>query len=349
MRSFNPRHGCLASPKCEEFVSTSSPANTEAANTPRCLDRSGTYEAWYVTASDPATRRGFWIRYTTFNPATGVAVDSHSALWAFAFDRDNANLNWGGKVTYPLRALQTSARPFRLRLEGAVLERDGCSGQVHTDRGSARWNLKWTSREPPFPFLRPRWQGLSSVANVGAQPALTVSGTFEVNGKVHRLEAAPGGQQHTWGSSHALAWNWGFASGQDFWVDGATSRVRSRLGRVIVGTAVGAQAGTHRFLFNGPVQVLRNRGPISPQAWEAAARLSDRTLIVAIKPRREDLIGVTYADPRGGSRFCYHTEVADLEMRMMRGDESLAAIVRPASAAFEYASETPLAGVPLLV
>jgi len=118
---------------------------------------------------------------------------------------------------------------------------------------------------------------------------------------------------------------------------------------VLVGTAVGAQAGQERFLFNGPVQVLRNRGPISADAWKAEARLGDRTLLVTIKPRREDLIGVTYEDPRGGSRFCYHTEVADLELLMKRGEKTVASLTRRASAAFEYASETPLAGVPLTV
>src|SRR4029077_17466245 len=132
------------------------------------------------------------------------------------------------------------------------------------------------SREPPFPFLRPRWQMLSSVANIGAQPALSVSGTVEFNGRSHRLDAAPGGQHHTWGSSHALEWNWGFASGADFWVDGATSRVRSRLGTILAGTAVGAHAGDYRFLFNGPVQVLRNRGTVSPDGWKATAKLGDR-------------------------------------------------------------------------
>ena len=323
--------------------------NSDAANAPRCLNRSGTYEAWYVTVADPASGRGFWLRYTTLNPASGVSTKSESALWAFAFDRNQPRANWGGKMTFPLRALQTTFRPFGLRLDGARLERDGCSGQVHTDRGSMRWDLSWESREPPFPFLRPRWQGLSSVANIGAQPALTISGTVELNGETHQLIALPGGQQHTWGSSHALAWNWGFASGADFWVDGATSRVRSRLGRVLIGTAVGAEASDQRFLLNGPVQVLRNHGPISPNGWEAEARLGDRILRVTITPRREDLIGVTYSDPRGGNRFCYHTEVADLELRMSRGAETIASITRPASAAFEYASDIPLAGVPLRV
>src|SRR5260370_19589183 len=121
------------------------------------------------------------------NPASGAAAEAHSALWAFAFDRDHPEANWGGKVTYPLRALRTSSRPFGLRLEGAALERDGCSGQIHTARGSARWDLTWESREPPFPYLRPRSQGLSSVANIGAQPALRGSGPVEVNGHVPPL------------------------------------------------------------------------------------------------------------------------------------------------------------------
>src|SRR5260370_22894182 len=115
------------------------PVDREAANAPRCQDRTGTYEAWYVTVSDPSSGRGFWLRYTTLNPASGVAAEAHTALWAFAFDRDHPQAHWGGKVTHPLRALRTSSRPFGLRLEGAALEHDGRSGQIHTERGSARW------------------------------------------------------------------------------------------------------------------------------------------------------------------------------------------------------------------
>src|ERR1700730_11654024 len=247
--------------------------NPDAANAARCQDRPGTYEAWYVTINEPTRREGFWIRYSTLNPAPGAAAEAHSALWVFAFDHYDPASNWGTKAVFPLHALRVGGRPFAIRLQGATLERTGCSGEVHTERGSARWELRWESREPPFPFLRPRWQMLSSVANIGAQPALTVSGTIEINGRVHRLEGAPSGQQHTWGSSHAWARNWGFAAGTDFWSDGANSRVRSRFGRVLVGTAIGAKSGREVFAFNGPVQVLRNRGPISPDAWTARAQL----------------------------------------------------------------------------
>jgi hypothetical protein len=322
--------------------------DSDRANAARCHDRTGTYEAWYVTVVEPARRLGYWIRYTTFNPAPGIDADAHSALWAIRFDHDNPGANWGAKASFPLGALQVQSRPFALRLDDALLADNGCSGEIDTERGRMTWNLRWDSREHPFPFMRRPWHLLSSVANIGVQPAIRVSGTIELNGKAVHLEHAPGGQQHTWGSRHALEWNWGFASGDDFWVDGATSRVRSRLGRELVGTAIGAHAREQRFLLNGPLQVLRSRGQMSADAWTAQARLGPRQLHVEVRPRRSDLIGVTYPDPRGGSRVCYHTEVANLELRLTQGDEILARVRRPAAAAFEYGSESPEQGLPVL-
>jgi hypothetical protein len=111
---------------------------------------------------------------------------------------------------------------------------------------------------------------------------------------------------------------------------------------------VGAHVRDQRFLFNGPLNVLGARGPIAPDSWTVQARLGRRQLHVEVTPRRSDLIGVTYADPRGGSRVCYHTEVAELELRLSEGDEVLGRIRRPASAAFEYASEAPVPHLPVL-
>ena len=323
--------------------------DSDAANASRTRARTGTYEAWYLTVADPARRRGYWIRYTSFNPARGVQEEAHAALWAFRFDHEDPSANWGARESFPLDSLQVQSRPFVLRLGGALLAHDGCSGEVRSERGIMSWDLRWDSRERPFPFVRPPWDAVSSVANIGSQPAIRVYGTIAVNGSVAHLEHLPGGQQHTWGSSHALEWNWGFASGPDFWIDGGTSRVRSRLGRELTGTAVGAHVREQRFLLNGLSKVLATRGPISEDSWTAEARLGPRRLHVEVTPRRSDLIGVTYADPRGGSRVCYHTEVADLELRLTKGDEILARIRRPASAAFEYASESPLPGLPVLL
>ena len=323
--------------------------DAEAANAARTRGRSGSYENWYVTVNDPAKRQGYWIRYTSFNPAPGLEVEAHCALWGFFFDHDDPSANWGAKASFPLSSMQLQSRPFVFRIEDAILSQKGCSGEIDSERGKMRWDLRWDSREQPFPFLRPPWHMLSAVANIGVQPAIKVFGTVEVNGTTAHLEHAPGGQQHTWGSHQPLEWNFGFASGDDFWIDGVTSRIRSQLGRELVGTAVGMHAREHRFLVNGPTHVLRTRGPISAESWTADAKLGRRHLHVAVTPRRSDMIGVILPDPRGGSRFCYHSEVADVELRLTQGDEVLARVRRQASAAFEYGSESPVAGLPVLL
>jgi hypothetical protein len=338
----------MASAGCEEFV-IGIKMESDAANAARSRGRRGTYEAWYVSLADPARRQGYWIRYTSFNPARqGADHEAHSALWAFRFDHDDPSANWGAKESFPLAELQVQSRPFVLRIGAALLAQDGCTGDVQSERGTMRWDLRWDSRERPFPFVRPPWDSVASFANVGVQPALKVSGTIDVNGKRVHLENVPGGQQHTWGSSHPLEWNWGFASGPDFWMDGGRSRVRSRFGRELTGTAVGAHIREERFLLNGLAQVLSTRGPIDADSWTADAKLGRRRLHVQVKPRRSDLIGVTYADPLGGSRVCYHTAVADLELRLTQGEQVLARIRRPASAAFEYGAESPVPGLPVL-
>jgi hypothetical protein len=322
--------------------------DSDGANATRSRARAGTYEAWYLSVSDPTMRQGYWIRYTSFNPSRGVQEEAHSALWAFRFNHDDPGANWGAKESFRLDALQVQSRPFVARIGGALFAHDGCTGEVHSERGTMSWDLRWDSREQPFPFVRPPWHAISTVANIGVEPAIKVSGTIAVNGRPVHLEHVPGGQGHTWGTRHALEWNWGFASGPDFWMTGGTSRARSRLGGELTGTAVGAHVRDQRFLSNGLFNVLGTRGPIAADSWTAQARLGSRRLHVEVTPRRADLIGVTYADPGGGSRVCYHTEVADLELRLTEGERVLARIRRPASAAFEYAAESPLQGLPVL-
>ncbi len=322
--------------------------DSDVANAIRSRSRSGTYEAWYLSVADPATRQGYWIRYTSFNPARGVQDEAHAALWAFRFDHEDPAANWGAKESFRLDSLQVKSRPFVARIGAALLSHDGCTGDVRSERGTMSWDLRWDSRERPFPFVRPPWSAISTFANIAVEPAIKVSGTIAVNGRRFHLEHAPGGQGHTWGTRHALEWNWGFASGSDFWMTGGTSRARSRLGGELIGTAVGTHVRDQRFLSNGLVNVLGTHGPIAADSWTADARLGHRRLHVSVTPRRADLIGVTYADPRGGSRVCYHTEVADLDVRLAEGDQVLARIRRPASSAFEYAAEAPVHGLPVL-
>jgi len=321
----------------------------DEANRPRCRDRAGTYEAWYVTCNQPAHGRGFWLRYTTFNPGPASTARAHSALWAFAFHRDAPERNQALKQKLPLSAA-AYGDPFSVAIGDARLGLGGCRGSLESEVGRAAWDLEWTSHAEPFFFLQPRWQRLASAANVGAQPALEVSGWIEIGGERFQLERAPGGQQHTWGTRHAAEWNWGFAAGlggrRGDYVDGVSTRVRGPGGAPLGGTALGVWLDGRRVSLNSLPRSLRQGAQISPAGWDADVEAGRLRAELAVRPRREDLVGVTYDDPAGGIRVCYHTEVADLELRLFEGDREVAREIREAAAAFEYASEAALPGMP---
>ncbi len=318
------------------------------ANRPRCRDAQGTYEVWYVTVTQPAERRGFWLRYTTSNPAPGTSGEPHSALWAAVFHRGAPERNRALKTVHPLGAA-AFGEPFEVRVADSVLDLRGCRGEVSGPSGSATWDLSWTSHAEPFLIPDPRWLKLVSAANFGAQPALEVSGTIEIGEETFRLDRAPGGQQHTWGRRHALEWNWGFASGfagRGTYVDGVSTRVRAPGGLTLGGTSLGVRLGDHRVSVNSLPAAARHAATISPAGWDPTVRDGPLTAEVSIRPRREDLLGVTYVDPAGGTRVCYHTEVADLEVTISERGREVAVERIEGAAAFEYASEQALPGLP---
>ena len=318
------------------------------ANRPQCQGRRGTYEVWYVTVNQPAAKRGFWIRYTTLDPAPGAGSEAHAALWAFAFHRDAPDRNQALKVKLPLTAA-SFADPFEVRIGDAVLDPRGCHGGFDSPAGRAAWDLSWTSHAEPFFFIEPRWQKLASAANVGAQPALEISGWIEIGGERFQLDRAPGGQQHTWGKRHALEWNWAFAAGlgerRGDYLDGVSTHVRGPGGATLKGTAGGLVLGGRQVKLNTLAGSLRQGAQVSPAGWQAELKDGDLRAEVAVKPRREDLVGVTYDDPQGGIRVCYHTELADLDIRVFERGEVVARETRQAAAAFEYASERALPGM----
>ena len=332
--------------------------NADQANSPRTLGKAGTYEVWYVTASLPAERRGFWIRYSTFRPRPGLDLEPHCALWAFSFHHDDPSRNSAAKAVFPISAFSAASSGFDVQIGASTLDSHGCRGAFETDTGEAHWDLRWHSLAAPFAFLEGPLARVASAHNIAANPALEISGKLEVGGVEYRLDKTSGGQQHTWGSRHALEWNWGYASGfghdNGAWFDGVTTRVRSSLGRLMKGTSVGAHFREISFKQNHGLSVVRSPGAIDPNRWDLEIAKGGLILVATVRPRPEDLIGVTYQDPQGGTRVCYHSEVADLVLSIHKGTRSMSVESLPsialathlAAAAFEYASESALAGLP---
>jgi hypothetical protein len=103
----------------------------------------GHYEVYYLSATDPRSGVGLWIRYTMPAPSRGAA---ECALWFMAMDRHG--LRAGRRAGYPIAELSARDSPFHLTLAGADLSDRGMAGDFdgvvldHRSRGRLGWVLR---------------------------------------------------------------------------------------------------------------------------------------------------------------------------------------------------------------
>jgi hypothetical protein len=322
-------------------------------NAPRFTGRAGAYEVWYVTVNEPGDGVGAWIRYTTFSPAPRVAAEPYAALWAAIFTPGRPPL--AGRAKFPLKAFSSTTHPFWICVGEAELNDAGCRGSFESDTAEFAWDLRWQSLAEPVAFLPRLIEIVSPVFQAGSHPALTVEGSLTVNGETFRFEHASGSQQHTGGTTHALEWNWGhcsrLADEPRNWFGGVTALARRRGPIELAGTLAGLETAGGRQVFNSTAKVLVGRRQMSVQEWRP--QTGDRRVVLRarVRPRPQELVGVTYDDPQGGTRTCYHSETADLdvwlERRAKSGSETLFEAHERRAAAFEYGSSQAVPGLPL--
>lgn len=329
------------------------------ANALRWDGRPGHYEVWYLSATDPASGVGLWLRFTLRAPLRG---EGECALWCLAMEPDGTR--FARKASFAADQLEAGTDPFRLQVAGADLSDRGSAGEIGDD---CAWELSWAPRLPAAGHVHPllRHARIARTDVILAHPALELSGTVRLGERTLALHRAGGGQAHLWGSEHAARWAWTHASDlhgldgsprPDAYLDAVSAYVR-RAGRELgPSTPVLARLLDDDFRSTAPLRVARASSRFGLSSWRFAATDGKRRLEAAVDAPRPSLVGVTYHDPDGTPAYCYNSEVASLRLvvrdRAARGrfgwivrDE----LVADGRAHFEYGQREPVPGVELLI
>jgi hypothetical protein len=341
-------------------------AMDDAANE-LCWDGSpGHYEVYYLSATDPDSGVGLWLRYTMLAPQS-PDEEASCALWVMAMDPDaesSSSSLFARKLTLPITALDVTAEPFELRIGEATLNGQGMSGSFQ----DVSWDLRWHGDLGAYHHVHPllRRARVAKTVLVLPRPDLSVYGTVCLGDRVLRLDGARGGQAHLWGSKHAARWAWVHANDlrtpggervPDSFLD-AVSVFVPRLGRELgPSTPLVARFAGEDFICTSPLRVMRNHSRFGLTHWNLQAQTAERRLTVEVNAPRERLLGVTYQDPDGQLAYCYNTEIASLRLYLWersgsrgRPDWRLShELLAPSLAHFEYAQREPLTGMPLLL
>jgi hypothetical protein len=314
----------------------------------------GAYEAWYLCFNDPATGRGWWIRYSMLAPSV-VSVEPRAQVWFMRTDRLRDPRNRAIRSTYPLSALNASGSPFHISIQDSELTLEGSRGWATDGDGQVSWQLSWESVIPPF-TPTPEWGARLATCYTEPHPLLRVSGWVEEDGRREQVDGLLGEQAHVFGARHSSRWHW------------AECKHLGAENRAFVGVAAWpALPGPPRsvtslfldlddgrpLLRNRTMDLLRPRTRHEPAGWHFDAVYAETRLVGSVVPRPEDLVGVTYHDPSGGRLFCYHSELADIELELSRRQQGRWQVQEhlraESSSTFEYGSAEPLRDVPLLL
>jgi hypothetical protein len=316
----------------------------------------GHYEVYYVSATDPASGIGLWIRYTMLAPLSAPATCS---LWFMAMDAAG-DVRVGRKVSLPADQLVAQTDPFRLAIGDSELTDRGMAGGFD----DVRWELSWTPADParPYEHVHPLLRRGRIAKTVLTLPHanLSIDGTVSFADRELVLDGARGGQAHLWGTKHANRWAWAhcndFGGHDGAFVDGVSVFV-PRFGREIgPSTPVVGRFLDEDFIATGPGAVIRAPSTFGLSSWHFEAVARKRRIVCEVDAPRRSLVGVTYQDPDGELAYCYNSEAATMRVSVFdkawpgRFPWILRDTLESAGRAhFEYAQREPVPGIDLLV
>jgi hypothetical protein len=277
------------------------------------------YESRFIRANNPYRPQALWLRETLLVPTHAAAT---ADIWVMVFDPLGAG-NKALKLSYPIGDADFRAEPWTARIAATMLDDRSSSGVIADDSSPAGWELAITpGDDPPVQLLTDRgYRARFPAAKTRVRhPLARFDGNLQLGDRRVDVEGWTGSVNHNWGRRHTPA----YAFGQVCGFDGAP---RSSLEIVTARAGLGSlrlppvtlfvlrHAGTE-FAVRSPLAARRTRGEYRPFAWRFGGRVDGLALDGEIRTEPADVIGLTYTDTDGASKFCYNSALATCRVRL---------------------------------
>jgi Tocopherol cyclase len=313
----------------------------EQDNVQRVAGRTGVYEVWFLTFTDPATGRGYWIRSTYLAPREGFAS---AGVWFARFDPADPSLSIG--LHRRSERWSISRAEFDVRVDGTFMASGLAEGSLQGGGHTASWKLEYpTGGDTYHLFPEPMFRsGLAPTKPLAPNVDTKVSGWVSLDGEQARIDGAPAQQGHLWGTRHALRWAWAHCS--DFVDEEAVLQaVTARGRRGPLTTPYVTFAGVRR---NGRwirFRRISRKPDFGLGAWRVDLENRRYRLTGRIESPAMALLRATYEDPDGSRRFCHNSEIASSRLALFErragGFDELALLESRGTTHAEWAGLTP--------
>jgi hypothetical protein len=309
------------------------------------------YESRYIRANDPERPQALWLRETLLLPTAGDPV---ADVWVMVFDPEGAG-NRALKEPYPIDAADYSYDDWTARIGAAIIDDRSAHGVVTGGNRSARWDLRITpGPEEPVKLLTERGYNarFPTAKTMLRHPLAQFDGQLELDDVRVTVDGWTGSVNHNWGTRHTPAYAFGQVCGFDDAPDTSLEIVTARaaIGPVKLPGAtlfVFRHAGLE-FAVRSIVGSMQTHGRYRPFSWTFGGRVGERMIEGEITTEPDDVIGLTYTDTDGGSKFCYNSAIATCRIQVAGKAFERAELIATRRAMFEILTDTRHGAVPLL-
>jgi hypothetical protein len=301
-----------------------------------------------------------WLRETLLLPTAGDPV---ADVWVMVFDPEGEG-NKALKEPYPIDAAAYEYDNWTARVGATSIDDRSAQGVLTGGRSSiagsaggrsARWDLRITpGSEHDVKLLTDRAYKarIPTAKTTVRHPLAQFDGQVELDDARLVLDGWTGSVNHNWGTRHTPAYAFGQVCGFDDAPESSLEIVTARaaVGPVLTPAAtlfVFRHAG-REFAVRSILGSLQSHGRYRPFSWSFGARVRDQMIEGEMVVDDSDVIGLTYTDTDGGSRYCYNSAIATCRMQLAGKAFERRELLATRRAMFEILTDKPHDQVPLL-
>jgi len=309
------------------------------------------YESRFIRANNPHRPQALWLRSTLLLPTAGVPV---ADVWVMVFDPDAAG-NRALKQPYPIDQADFGYHTWTARIGATTIDDQSARGSISSAQRSARWDLRTTpGTEKPVKLLTDRGYKarFPTAKTMVRHPLARFDGSLELDDVSVGVDGWTGSVNHNWGRRHTPAYAFGQVCGFD---DAPESTLEIVTARAAVGAVSLPPVTLFVLRHAGREHAVRSilaarhtRGEYVPFSWSFGARVGGLTLEGEIAAEPRDVIGLTYTDTNGESKYCYNSAIATCRIQLSRADVGSAELTARRRAMFEILTDTRNGDVALL-
>ncbi len=310
----------------------------------------GHYESFFQRANHPTRPLAFWIRYTIFSP-TGQPEQAVGGLWAVYFNGETSQ-HVAVKQVFPINECEFNPTAFHVKIGSAEQDARQLRGGVQAAHGDIAWDLSVSGGVEPILLLplnlyRTRFPAAKSLVGL---PLAHYNGFISINDEKLEIDDWIGSQNHNWGRRHTDLYAWGQVAGFDAHPDSFLEVVTAklRLGPMWTPpiTSLVLRHQGQNYPLTGLLQSLRAHGAFDYFNWTFSSKSPEVVISGEIAAPRSAFVGLTYANPPGGTKFCLNTKIASCTVQVEdKLSGTVDTLVTRNRAAFEILTDDKAHGV----